>query len=135
MPTSTDAQALATLQGMNPVTGLSLGRVVIGFISLLSPPLAGKMFLLDVDNNPQLPFLARMFGSREIALGALTLASSGTTRRNLLVAGIAVDAADAVAGQLAGREGSVSRTTGTLLSLAAVGAVGAGVVGVLGGKR
>jgi hypothetical protein len=120
---------------MNPVTGLSLGRVVIGIVSLLSPTLAGKLFRLDVASNPQLPFLSRMFGSREIALGALTLASSGTTRRNLLLAGIAVDGADAVAGQLSGREGSVSRSTGTLLTLVALGAVGVGVMGVLGGER
>jgi len=120
---------------MNPVTGLALGRVAIGIVSMLSPSLATKLFRLDVDSNPQLPYLSRMFGSREIALGALTLASSGSTRRNLVLVGIAVDGADAVAGHLAGREGSVSRTTSTFLTLPALGAVAAGIVGILGGKR
>ena len=120
---------------MNPVTGLSLGRVVIGIVALLSPSLSAKLFRLDGDSNPQLPYMSRMFGSREVALGALTLAASGTARRNLVLVGIAVDGADAVAGHLAGRDGYVSRTTGTLLTIPALGAVAAGVVGVLGGKR
>ena len=120
---------------MNPVTGLALGRVVIGVLSIFSPSLAAKLFRLDGDANPQLPYLSRMFGSREIALGALTLAASGTARRNLILVGIAVDGSDAVAGHLAGREGYVSRTTSTFLTLPALGAVAAGVVGVLGGKR
>jgi hypothetical protein len=120
---------------MNPVTGLALGRVAIGIVSVFSPSMAAKLFRLDEASNPQLPYLSRMFGSREIALGALTLAASGSSRRNLVLVGIAVDGADAVAGHLAGREGYVSRTTSTFLTLPALGAVAAGVVGILGGKR
>jgi hypothetical protein len=120
---------------MNPATGLALGRVAIGVLSIVSPSLATKLFRLDGNANPQLPYLSRMFGSRELALGALTLASTGTARRNMVLVGIAVDGADAVAGHLAGQEGYVSRTTATMLTLPALGAVAAGVVGVLGGKR
>ena len=119
---------------MNPVTGLFLGRIVIGILCIFSPPLAAKLFRLDAEANPQLPYLSRMFGSREIALGALTLAATGSARRNLILVGIAVDGADSVAGHLAGREGYVTKTTGTFLTLPALGAVVAGVVG-LGGKR
>ena len=54
---------------MNPVTGLALGRIAIGATALASPDLAGKLFRLDVAANPQLPYMSRMFGSREIALG------------------------------------------------------------------
>src|SRR5512139_1831246 len=115
---------------MNPVTGLSLGRIAIGALALASPPLAGKLFRLDTAANPQLPYLARMFGSREIALGAVTLLASGTTRRNLVAAGIAVDAADAVAGVLAARDGYVSKPTGGYLTLPAVAAVAAGISGL-----
>lgn len=119
---------------MNPVTGLALGRVAIGILSILSPSLSAKLFRLDQEANPQLPYLSRMFGSREIALGALTLGATGAARRNLILVGIAVDGADAVAGHLAGREGYVSKTTGTFLTLPAIGAVVAGVIG-LGGRR
>ena len=114
---------------MNPVTGLSLGRIAIGVVALASPPLAGRLFRLDTAANPQLPYLTRMFGSREIALGAATLLASGAARRNLVVAGIAVDAADAVAGVLAARDGYVSKPTGVFLTAPALGALAAGIAG------
>lgn len=115
---------------MNPVTGLALGRIAIGVVSLGNPGLAGTLFRLDVDGNPQLPYLARMFGAREIALGAVTLLATGSARRNLVLAGIGVDAADAVAGYLAGQEGYVSRTTSGMLTAPAVAAVVAGLAGL-----
>lgn len=115
---------------MNPVTGLALGRVAIGAISLGSPALAGKLFALDNSANPQLPYMGRMFGSREVALGAITLLARGKNRRNLVLAGIAVDAADAVSGYLAARDGSVSRVTGAKLVAPALAAVAAGAVGL-----
>jgi glycerol kinase len=120
---------------LNPVSGLALGRVAIGVGAIASPGLAMKMFRLDTETNPQLAYMSRMFGSREIALGALTLATSGKTQRNLILAGIAVDAADAAAGQLAAREGTVSKTTGTFLTLPALGAVAAGIAGLVLGRR
>jgi hypothetical protein len=115
---------------MNPVTGLSWGRIAIGVVALASPPLAGKLFRLDTVANPQLPYLSRMFGSREIALGAVTLLATGPARRNLVVAGIAIDAADAVAGVLAARDGYVSKPTGGFLTAPAVAAAVAGVSGL-----
>jgi hypothetical protein len=114
---------------MNPVTGLSLGRIAIGAVALAAPALAGKMFCLDTAANPQLPYLSRMFGSREIALGAATLLATGAARRNLVAAGIAVDAADAVTGVLAARDGYVSKPVGGYLTVPALAAVAAGVVG------
>ncbi len=115
---------------MNPVTGLALGRLAVGAISLGNPTLAGKLFQLDVAANPQLPYVARLFGSREVALGVITLLASGRTRRNLVLAGIAVDLADAATGYLGVRDGQVSRTTGAALTGPAVGAVLAGLAGL-----
>lgn len=119
---------------MNPVTGLALGRIAIGAVALGSPSLAGKLFRLDTEANPQLPYLSRMFGSREIALGAITLAARGRARRNLVLGGIAVDAADAAAGVLAGQDGSVSRTTSAFLTAPALAAIAAGVAGLRAGS-
>jgi hypothetical protein len=115
---------------MNPVTGLALGRIAVGAVALGNPPLAGKLFQLDVARNPQLPYLARLFGSREIALGLLTLVSRGTARRNLVLAGIAIDAADAATGFLGVREGYVSKATAAALAGPAVGAVLSGLAGL-----
>lgn len=117
---------------MNPVTGLSLARVAIGAVAVASPDLAGKLFRLDPVGNPQLPYLSRMFGAREIAIGALTLAASGSARRNLVLTGILVDASDAVAGYLAGRDGLVDQPTSAMLTAPAIGAVAAGVAGLRG---
>jgi uncharacterized RDD family membrane protein YckC len=87
---------------MNPALGLAAARIVIGGCAFATPDLGTKLFRLDGPGNPQLPYMTRLFGSREIVLGAATLLASGKTRRNLVVAGIAVDLADAAAAWLAG---------------------------------
>lgn len=115
---------------MNPVTGLALGRIAIGVSALASPDLASKLFRLDGANNKQLPYMTRMFASREIALGAITLASKGTARRRLVALGIAVDGADAFAGYDAMRTGAVDSSVGIGLTAPAVGAMIAGAIGL-----
>lgn len=116
---------------MNPVNGLALGRIVIGATALASPDLAAKMFRLDLARNPQLPYLMRMFGSREIALGALTLVAKGKARRKLVALGMAVDGADAFAGYDAMRSGSVPQSVGLFLTGPALGAVLTGAIGLV----
>jgi hypothetical protein len=111
---------------MNPVTGLALGRIVVGTIALVSPDLAAKLFLLNSSTNRQLPYMTRMFGSREIALGGLTLASSGAARRRLVQVGIAIDGADAFTGIAAASSGAVPKKTGYALAAVAAGAVASG---------
>jgi len=74
---------------MDTITGLALGRVTIGALTFVSPPLAARLFLLDPRSNPQLSYMSRLFAAREIALGALTLASSGAARRRLVQVGVA----------------------------------------------
>jgi hypothetical protein len=119
---------------MNPVTGLSLGRIAIGATALASPDLAGKLFRLDIARNPQLPYMSRMFGSREIALGLVTLLAKGGARRKLVALGMAVDGADAFAGYDAMRTGSVEQSVGIGLTAPAVGAVLAGAIGFVTGR-
>ncbi|MGZ5416688.1 MAG: hypothetical protein ACXWDI_05890 [Nocardioides sp.] len=67
-----------------------------------------------------------MFGSREIALGAATLVATGTARRNLVAAGIAVDATNAFAVVLAARDGYVSKPIGGFLTAPALAVAAAG---------
>jgi Domain of unknown function (DUF4267) len=116
---------------MNPVIGLSLGRIAIGSAALANPELAARMFQLDPASNPQLPYVIRLFGSREVALGLVTLVSRGRAQRGLLGVGILVDAADGATGYLAMQDGSVSRKTAMTLVAPAVGAVGSGLLGLL----
>ncbi|RNL79388.1 hypothetical protein [Nocardioides marmorisolisilvae] len=119
---------------MNPVTGLALGRIAIGVGALASPDLASKLFRLDGANNPQLPYMTRMFASREIALGAVTLVAKGAARRKLVALGIFVDGADAFAGIEATRSGAVSNSVGVGLTAPAIGAVIAGGIALATGK-
>ena len=63
-------------------------------------------------------------------LGAATLLARGKTRRNLVLAGIGVDAADTAAAVLAGESGRPDRTTQVLLAVPAAAAVLAGLSGL-----
>jgi hypothetical protein len=115
---------------MNPVNGLAVGRIAIGLTALASPAAAAKLFRLDAAANPQLPYMSRLFGSREVALGALTLLARGAARRRLVALGIAIDGADGFAGFDAMRSGTVSRSVGVSLTVPAVGAMVAGAIGL-----
>jgi len=120
-----------SLRPMNPVIGLSLGRIAIGAVAFADPGRAARLLQLDPATNPQLPYLTRLFGSREVALGLITLLAGGRTRRNLAAAGVLVDAADAVTGYLALQEGSVSRRTAYALIAPADGAAGSGLTSLV----
>ena len=115
---------------MDPITGLAYGRIAVGTIALLAPRRAAQMFLLDPRANPQVPYVTRLFGSREVALGAITLASSGAARERLIQVGIAVDGADVVTGVAAASTGAVPRKAGIMMALVAAGAVANGVLGL-----
>jgi hypothetical protein len=111
---------------MDPVTGLSLGRIAIGVGSIANPALTAKLFGLSPAANPQLGYFARMFGVREIALGALTLMSKGSARKTLVRAGVAVDAGDAATGVIALARKEVPLLAGGMLIAVALGAAGSG---------
>jgi uncharacterized protein DUF4267 len=117
---------------MNSVTGLSLGRIAVGILAFLQPTVAAKMFGLDIARNPQGPYLARLFASREVAIGTATLLARGRTRRNLVLAGVGVDLADAATGVLGVQDKSVTTRTGAMLVAPALGAVLAGLAGLRG---
>ena len=119
---------------MNPALGLAAARVAIGGVALAAPALGTRLFRLDPEANPQLPYMTQLFGSREIVLGAAVLLTRGTTRRNLIVAGIAVDAADAAAAWFAGEARAVDRQTAMALTAPAAAAVVAGAAGLRPGR-
>lgn len=116
---------------MNPVIGLSLGRIAVGAAAVANPELAARTFRLDPVSNPQVPYVTRLFGTREIALGVATLVSRGRSQRGLIGIGVLVDAADAATGYLAMQDGTVSRKTAMTLIGPAVGATVSGLIGLL----
>jgi hypothetical protein len=111
-----------------PATTMLVGlRVAIGAGTWIAPRLAGRLFGLDAVANPQLPYVARLFGVRDVALGAGLQLSSGDNRRLWLRLGILCDAADFAAGILAGRRGELSRFSTVLVTAPALVGVGVGV--------
>lgn len=115
---------------IDPITGLAIGRVGIGAVSILSPSLASRLFLMEPAKDGTTRTLSRLFGTREVALGALTLAAKKSERRRLVTVGIAVDGSDAVTGLLSAIKGEGSRKGGVLLAAVGAGAVVAGLQGL-----
>jgi hypothetical protein len=109
------------------INTLAALRIAIGAGAWLMPRVAGRLFGLDVPGNPQAPYLARLFGIRDIALGLGTLTSSGESRRLWLQLGIACDLGDAAASWLGGRDESLPRYASVMTGATALSAAGIGV--------
>ena len=113
---------------INALSGL---RLAIGIGSWSAPRVAAGLFGLDAEANPQAPYLARLFGVRDAALAWGALSSDGDAQRQWLLAGLACDVADALAGIAGGRRGYLPKltcalVTGTALGAAALGAAALG---------
>jgi hypothetical protein len=52
----------------------------LGVSTLLAPRLAGRVFLLDPEDNPQLPVVGRMWGIRNLSLAAGMYGAAGESR-------------------------------------------------------
>ncbi|GAB2977309.1 DUF4267 domain-containing protein [Nocardioides montaniterrae] len=116
---------------MDPVTGLSLGRIVIGIGAFFAPELTARIFGLSPETNAHLPYMSRMFGAREIAVGAITLTATGEARTRLAMVGVAIDAADATNGLLELKSKRVPVLAGGMLAVVASGAVASGVLALV----
>ena len=99
--------------------GLSAGRTVVGTLALLAPELTGRLFgYPKADINPSTVTLARMFGVREVAIGAANLVwlSSRPPTRMLAGLNLAVDGGDAAV-SLAGLVARNGRARANLMAL------------------
>jgi hypothetical protein len=102
-------------------------RLAVGLGAWLTPGLAGRLFGLSAADNPQLPYMARLFGARDVALAVGTAQTTGPSRRVWWQVGIACDLLDAVAAYLGGRNGSLSKPTVVLAGGTAIAAAALGV--------
>jgi hypothetical protein len=116
---------------MDHATPLSVGRIALGAASFAAPGLALRAMMLDAD-DPQAPFLLRLFGARDVALGVVTLLAAPEARPALVKVGVAVDLSDAAAAGLAARAGALRGLPATLIAGTASGAV---VTGLLALRR
>jgi hypothetical protein len=117
---------------MNPVTLLSLGRIAVGVASIAKPELVAKQMTGSAEDPP---LLTQWFGNREIALGLVTLLSRGGHRKTLILAGMAVDAADAGTTYSAMNAGSLPKKLAVPAIAVAAGAVFMGLFGLGGGRK
>jgi hypothetical protein len=102
-------------------------RLAVGLAALISPDRVFGGAGIDSRSNPQFPTVGRMFGVRDLVLGAGALSAGGSERRRWLYATVAADAGDIVA-TLAGHRGGYLPTRGAvMLTLAAASGVAFGV--------
>lgn len=111
---------ISTFQNEQVLVGLRLG---IGLGAWLTPRLAGRLFGLDPKGNPQSPYLARLFGIRDVALGVGLNQSEGEARKLFIQLGILCDGADALAGIIAGKRRYLNPFATLMVTGTAVGAV------------
>jgi hypothetical protein len=109
---------------VNVLAGL---RLSVGLGAWLFPRLAARLFGLDAAGNPQLPYVARLFGARDVVLGVGAVTTEGEAQNAWLRAGLACDAADFAAGLIARRDDEIGPVTAVLVSAPALAAVAVGV--------
>lgn len=110
---------------------LAGGRAAIGAGAYIAPNLTGRLFGLSPKSNPQLPYVTRLFAVRDLVIAVGLVASAPEQRGRWLLAGIACDLGDAVAGVLAGRAGELPKPAAALVTATAVGGVGAGIAALV----
>lgn len=107
---------------------LAVIRFTFGAGGWLAPRPSARLLGIDPDANPSLPPLARVFASRDVALGAGVLGATGEDLERWLRIGVAVDAADIVTVVAARAKGQLS-TPGAVAGLVtAAAALGLGLV-------
>lgn len=104
-------------------------RLTLGVSALVAPRAAGRPFGLDADANPQLPFIGRMWGIRNVALAAGMVGLSGTEREAWWRLNVVVDVVDALAAVAAARRGELSKPAFTAIATTAVVAAASGALG------
>jgi len=98
---------------------IAIGRIAVGASAWLTPNLSGRIFGLDPEGNPQRPYVGRLFGARDVVLGAGALRSPRKQKDAWLTAGLACDVADVAAGALAGARGQLPPAAAALVTATA----------------
>lgn len=108
------------------LTALALGRFVLGLAPIVAPAQASRLLGFPAEHdNPTARLMARLFGVRDIGLGAIVLADLGdpAALRRALWLNLAMDLGDAlmIAVPLARRQG-IDRAAALSLGFALGGA-------------
>src|SRR3712207_6110558 len=96
---------------MDNATSLSLARIAFGAAAYAVPERSLKTVMLD-HTHPEAPYLLRIFGIRDVALGVATLLARPEHKAAFVTMGLLCDAGDAGAGALALRAKAVKPAVG-----------------------
>jgi len=91
------------------IAALAIGRIAAGILAWISPQLTARAFGMEADSG-QSHYAWRLFGVRDVVIGAGSLLSSGTQRRAFVTAGLACDVGDGAAGAVAMKRGDFARS-------------------------
>ena len=108
------------------IRNLAVLRLLVGVLSDFAPNFGARLFGLDAAANPQAPYLARLFGIRDIALALGALQTAGESRRQWVQLGVLCDAADVGAAALGHRGGYLSTPTAIMVGGVATAATALG---------
>ena len=124
------------LFGRDSARLIAAGRVALGVGFLLRPGAMPRLMGIDSGTVERTSWFGRMFGAREVALGAgLLLAGSPEEERRWLLGGALSDAVDAVAFAEALRRGLVRTAVGASFVAAALSATGTEVAAWLDSRE
>jgi hypothetical protein len=112
--------AVFALDRKRVIKSLVLSRMTFDVAVWLFPRPVGTAFGFDMPRNPQIPYLGRILGTRDITLAGGLLTSEGDAQQQWLVAGFASDCADVVAALAGGIGGYLPRRTTVMLTAAAL---------------
>jgi hypothetical protein len=123
--------AIKPTQQVDPLTVLTYGRIGLGLALMAAPSATSLGYLGRSASHPTVKFVNRVFGGRDVALGAWALLARDDKRayRQAITVGAACDAWDALAA-LSSRDG-IPRWAKPLVFTTAVAAAVTGAVGVL----
>ena len=101
---------------------MALVRGLLGAAAYIDPDRTARAMGLDPDRNTQMRYLGRVFGARDMAMGAALLASTGEGRRKLLWACVGIEVLDTASALIALRTGTIGKAAAIRLVGAVVAA-------------
>lgn len=109
------------------IVALSAIRIGIGALAWARPAVTAKLFGIRGSGvRSESPYLWRLFGIRDVVVGAATLRAKGDERTAWVALGLVCDAADGSAAVIGRRDGSLPPSTAALVAVPAA-AVGLGI--------
>ena len=112
---------------MNPAELLAYLRIGVGVGGWVAPTASVKPYGIDPADNPQMPYMTRLFAVRDLTLAVGVLRSKKKARRQWLELGVMCDALDAAASLAGGTKGYLSPRTTAMLTGAALTGTALGV--------